>query len=139
MKLDSSYFEEICDNFARRCPTWIDDVVKCVPRHGSMIRAVLKNGDYIDYDDRTGSYRYVTNDRSVGPDDVTDEDCRDIFATNLVDLMRTVGVNQAILAERSGLSQVMISKYIKRKATPSFTNVKKIAHALNCSIYELIE
>lgn len=139
MAIDVKYYEDVYNNFARQCPMWAEDAVRCVPRHEHMIRVFLRNGDYIDYDERTGTFRYRSKGTIIETDDMTEEDSRELFSRNLLDIMRIRGIGQMILAERSGLSQVMISKYISKKATPSWINVKKIARALNCSIDELIE
>ena len=138
MNIDISWYERACDNFARRSPTWAAEVDKYIPRHGFMIRAILRNGDCVDYDDRTETYRYITKGAVVNPDDISDDDCREVFARNLSDIMRVRGIVQGALSERTGISQVMISKYLSRKSTPTLTTLKKIAHALNCSVEELI-
>jgi transcriptional regulator with XRE-family HTH domain len=75
----------------------------------------------------------------VANDDITDDGFRSIFATNLSEIMRIKGFGQAELAERTGLSSAMISKYLNQKATPSMTNLLKIARALNCHPDELYE
>ena len=53
--------------------------------------------------------------------------------------MKMKGCGQPELAERTGLSTAMISKYMRGLATPSITNLEKIAYALNCSRDELLD
>jgi len=46
-------------------------------------------------------------------------------------------ISQEELSERTGISQVMISKYLNAKATPSFYRIEQIARVLKCSVSEL--
>ena len=114
MKIDVSWYERACCNFAKRSPMWADEVVKYVPQHGFIIRAILKSGDYVDYDDRSETFRYIKKDTVAKPDDITDENCREAFSRNLSDIMRVRGLVQNVLSERTGISQVMISKYLSK-------------------------
>ena len=141
MELDSRYYDDIFKRFMHECPMWANDVVSYRPKHMHAIRISLKNGDYVDYNFKTGLYQYRQGGQTIisRPNDVTDEDCREVFASNLSEFMNTRGVGQMALSERTGLSTAMISKYLNRKATPSITNLKKIAHALDCHFDELLE
>ena len=53
--------------------------------------------------------------------------------------IRTQTFNQPELSKRTGLSVATISKYMKKQATPTITNLEKIAYALNCSRDDLME
>ena len=139
MNLNVNYYEQIFERFKRMCPTWGAEATHYVPKYDNMIRVYLRNGDCVDYNDRSGSFRYITKDRLAMRDDITDEDCREIFSRNLYDLIHSSGINQEILSERTGISTSTISKYIKKKATPTMTSIKKIAHAMKCSVDELTE
>jgi DNA-binding Xre family transcriptional regulator len=118
---------------------WGKESYKYIPRHGYIIRVFLNNGDYVDYDDRAGTFRYITKDSEHSTCEITDEDCREIFSRNLSELMRAQGIGRSTLSDRTGLSQVMLSKYMTKKATPSLPNIKKIARVLNCGLEELLE
>ena len=139
MEIKTNYYKEMFDDFAERHPYLAKDVVKCIPKHTNAIRMILSDGRMIDYNVRSHAYREVPEYYTANPSDVTDDMCREIFAANLVDLMKTKGFSQSDLAERTGLSTTMISKYMRKQATPSITNLEKIAYALNCSRDELME
>ena len=139
MKIKTDYYEEIFEDFVARHPNWAKDVDKYRPKHTHAIRITFKDGSMMDYNIRTKSYIDVSNRRIAEPDDVTDEACREIFANNLIEIMKTNGFGQPDLAERTGLSTAMISKYMRKQATPSITNLEKIARALNCSRDDLME
>ena len=59
---------------------------------------------------------------------------------NLAKLMQQRGLNQVELAERSGLSQPMISNYLigsHRGKQPTLRNLLALVKALNCSLEDL--
>lgn len=139
MEIKTNRYKEIFNDFAERHPYLAKDVVKCAPKHVNAIRMTFSDGSMVDYNIRSHSYRDVPEYYVASPDDITDELCREIFAANLVDIMKVKGFGQPDLAARTGLSTATISKYMRKQATPSITNLEKIAHALNCSRDELME
>lgn len=139
MELDTSYFTEAADEFELRCPMWAEQAYKYIPKHNHIIRVLLRNGDCVDYNNREGTFRYIVKDKIPNSDDLTDESCRSAFALNLSEIMMVRGISQSVLAERTGISQGMISNYLKEKSTPTMPNIKKIARVLQCSPYELME
>lgn len=139
MELKTIYYEEMFDRFSRQCPYLAKDAVDYVPKHTHAIRVTLRDGSKVDYNAQTDSFRRVEQYMVTNPDDITDENCRSAFAANLSEIMVMRGIGQAVLAERTGLSSAIISKYLHRKATPTITSVRKIARALNCHPDELYE
>lgn len=137
MEMETKYHSEMFTRFMEQCPEWAEKAVSYRPKHMHAIRVMLQNGDQIDYNVRTDTYRYVSNSQAVYDD--SDEHFRSVFASNLSEMMYMRGVGQAILAERTGLSSAMISKYLRKLATPSMTNVLRIARALDCHPDELYE
>ena len=139
MELKTKYYEEIFDRFCTQCPYLVKDIVDYVPKHTHAIRVTLRDGSKVDYNAQTDTFRRVVQNLVETPDDITDEDCRSAFASNLSEYMRMRGLGQVALAERTGLSSAIISKYLNRKSTPTITSVRKIARALNCHPDELYE
>ena len=139
MKINANYYETIFEEFINRHPYFKNDVVKCIPKNTNSIRVILRDGRKIDYNVVTHTYRDVPDFYDACKNDVTDEYCRDIFASNLIELMKAKGFSQPELAKRTGLSVASISKYMKKQATPTITSLEKIAYALNCSRDDLLE
>lgn len=139
MELNTRHHRDMLDAFIRLCPMWADDIVDCIPKHTNAIRVIFRDGSKIDYNAMTGTFRRVEQYVDSTPDDISDEDCRAAFAANLSEFMRMRGIGQVALAERTGLSSAMISKYLNQKSTPTITSVRKIARALNCHPDELYE
>ena len=139
MEIKTNYYDEMLDEFVRYRPDLAGEIHDCKPKHLNAIRITLKNGRQFDYNGRTKTHREVREYYIAEPNDITDETCREIFASNLAEIMRVKGFGQPELSERTGLSSASISKYLRKKATPTITNLEKIAHALNCSRDELLE
>lgn len=57
----------------------------------------------------------------------------DIFGDNLRELIKDAGMTQRELAEESGVSEAMISRYINKKCMPSVAALASIAYALPCA------
>ena len=56
------------------------------------------------------------------------------FAIRLRRIMRHQGIGQGELSDRTGLSKVILSRYMNGRAIPTFNNAEKLADALNCSL-----
>lgn len=139
MEMQTRQHEEIFEDFAMRHPEWAKNVKSYKPKHINSIRITFNDGEQIDYNIRTRSYREVHEYYINDPGDVTDEMCREVFAINLAEMMRSKGFSQPELSARTGLSTASISKYLRKKATPTITTLEKIAHALNCNRDDLLE
>lgn len=139
MKIKSEYYDEMFKAFERKCSGWAERAVEVKPKHEHAIRVTLDNGDKVDYNFRTDSFRYITRDENCGRlREINDLDCRNTFSRNLMDRMKTKGFGQATLAERTGLSSAIISKYLNKKSTPTITNAIRIADVLDCEVEELL-
>jgi DNA-binding Xre family transcriptional regulator len=94
--------------------------------------AYLSDGTVVMYDDLEKTIRQLPTDH-----DQTEDDYRREFSFRLSKLLFHRGMTQEELAVKTGISNVSISNYIQRKATPSSYNVHKIANALGCSMDDL--
>jgi transcriptional regulator with XRE-family HTH domain len=70
---------------------------------------------------------------------MSEKEWLDIFADNLRSIMEDVGVSQRELADRIGVSESAISKYIHKIQMPGIRVIVNLAYALNCSTDELID
>lgn len=71
-------------------------------------------------------------------DKTIDEEMLTAFQIRLRQLMATKGFNQIRLADETGISKILINKYINGKTVPSILNLMKIARALGCTLDELL-
>ena len=67
-----------------------------------------------------------------------DCDWRVIFRTRLQEKLEESGMSQKELADRVYVSKAAISYYISGVRTPGIPTLINIAHALNCSVSDLI-
>ena len=93
----------------------------------------LVDGSSIIYDDFEKTVRPLPRDSN----NMSEEECRKEFGLRLRQMLYRKGITQMAFAEMSGISQVMISKYINGKASPSLYAIDKIAKVLGCSVDEL--
>lgn len=63
----------------------------------------------------------------------------EIFADNLVDIMKEYRITQKELSEDSGLSEGTISNYIHKKQMPGIKAIINLAYALDISIDDFID
>lgn len=138
MNIDVKRHEGYFEKFRQQFPIWGDETIRYVPKNSQAIRVTLRSGDEIDFNAISNTFHVVRREKSGSPRDIKDSDCRDAFSSNLVEMMRARGVSQTTLAELTGLSTASISKYLRREATPTITNLRRIALALNCAEEELI-
>ena len=63
----------------------------------------------------------------------------EIFAKNLVRIMRREDTSQRELARRANLSDAAVSRYVKGIRFPNSKAMIELSRALNCSIEDLIQ
>lgn len=141
MRKDKNYWEPIFDMFCESYPDLADNVIDWFP--SGQMEITLKVGktkgeiERYTYDMLSRTVRRIS--KHYEEMDITEEEWRKEFTRKLHIKMRNMCINQEMISERTGISQAMISKYINGKAVPSAYNIRKIAHALNCSFMELTD
>ena len=99
-----------------------------------MVIAKLNDGMTVLYDDMFNSYSVIKR----GEDDLTEIQSRNEFSRRLYRKMIRKGISQKELSELTGISEVMLSRYLNKKASPTLQVIYKIAKVLNCPANELI-
>ena len=119
-----------------------------VPDRTAAILGGLKDGDTVDYT-FINSYGKYVRDRPTRREDITREYVHNDFADKLRNMMDRRGFTQKTLAEATGISQGVISGYLRRNTAydeyaqkqpvnPTIDKVHLIAWALQCDPYELL-
>lgn len=137
MKKDKNYWEPIYDDFVQRYPELVEQMIDWYPSGQLEIAIRLKTGQKYIYD-------WLENllVKIYDPDDMmkeTEEEWEIKFSNNLKRKLRNVGMTQDLLAFETGISVVTINKYTNGKSMPNAYNLRKIANALKCSLYELTD
>lgn len=125
----------IYEEFQLMFPSIADHAVSWEPINEIEIRIYLDDGMEMCYDHLSKCARRVIYHEE---DDIDEKVWRREFARNIDRRMRQLGINQMILSERSGISQITISKYMNCSATPSTYNTRRLARALECDYNDLI-
>lgn len=137
--MNTKYYDEICKLFEEYHPHMASNVVDYRPKSNIAIRLTMNDGTQYDFDKLSKGITRVKETRKLVKDDITDEQCRKSFAYHLREQMGFKGYNQHTLAEFTNISVGSINAYLKEDKTPSITNLRKIAYALDCSIIELLD
>lgn len=103
----------------------------------SILVLHTKHGDTYTYDDKKRKVVRVMKEEDKVLGVMTEEDWRKEFALVLRDKMRKKGMKGYMLADKTGLSRIAISKYVNATRTPSSYNLVLIADALGCLVSEL--
>ena len=131
--MNEEFYDRIFEQYKRSEPIESEMVDWWEPHGKYQIKIRLTNG-------RTLLYHYLMDaSRTVFDNDMSDDSIRREFSANLGRRMFELGINQGELSGMTGISQTAISRYIKKERTPTLTAVVKIADALKCSVYDLIE
>lgn len=137
--MNLKHYEDIYEMFTELYAYMVDDVVDYRPKGDLGIRLTMRNGDRYDFDTISKGVRRAVDRYELAKDEITDEKCRASFSNHLVEIMGIRGYTQRTLSEYTGISKGSINAYINKDKTPSLTNVRKIAYALDCSIAELLD
>lgn len=70
---------------------------------------------------------------------MTEQEWLDIFADNLVDMLKEARMTQRELADDTGLSEGTISAYINKRKMPGIRAIVNIGYALDCDLNDLID
>lgn len=70
---------------------------------------------------------------------MTEEQWLDIFGDKLSEMIYYAGYSQSEFAQRIGVSEATLSKYINKIHMPSVKAIVNIAYALHCNIEDLVD
>lgn len=146
--LNIEYYKMIYKEFERERPWDAKQALGYVPMGDHKIRVTLEDGDTVDYTFINSYGKYVRN-RPKRREDITREYVHNDFADKLRNMMDRRGFTQKTLAEATGISQGVISGYLRRNAAydewaqkrpvnPTIDKVYLLAWALQCDPYELL-
>lgn len=135
MRKDKDYWASIYYEFCRSYPDLDAEIIDWYPSAQNEIVIKLKGDIRYGYDIYGNLYTiYDVNENN----DISDDEWKKIFSKKLNEKLYIMHITQEELAYKTGISQVMISRYINGKAIPSCTNLMRIARALKSSVSEFI-
>jgi DNA-binding XRE family transcriptional regulator len=137
--MDKTHYKMILAMLDEHHPYMSNEINDWRPNGNMSVRVFLKNGEQYIFDSISKTVRKARTSYEVPKDEINDAYCRKSFATHLSELMAEKGYTQHTLAEYTGISKGSINAYLNETKTPSITNLRRIAYALDCSIAELMD
>ena len=146
--LNARHYQEIFEMFKKDRPFDGKHALGYRPIGDNKIRVELDDGTCVDYTYINGYGKYI-RERPRTREDITRTYVHNEFADNLRDMMIRRGFNQKLLSEATGISQGVISGYLRRNEAydegcqkqpinPTIDKVYLLAWALDCDPYELM-
>lgn len=130
--------ETMYEDFKEQFPLVAQQVVEYTVSDRMELTLWLTERRKAIYNCLTHSIRYMKCRQGCDEEPVpNEEDWKRDFATMLGKKMRSNNVSQKELAELTGISQQLLSKYMNAKAAPGAYNLMLISNALGCSASEL--
>lgn len=134
----SEKFEEELDIFKKRYQYIANRMIEWYPVSRNEILIKCDDGEEYIYNLLLDKVR--DGYRSNRIPNCSDEDkWKREFSARLSNKMNSSGITRYTLSEKTGISEVSISKYLNRRVIPSARNIDLIAAALNCTASELID
>lgn len=123
-------------DFEDEFPELASRVVAWCSLNETEIIVKLDDGMVYAYDSADGRVRPYFESR-LKIEDASEKEWRERFGLRLRNRMQRNDVSSEELSYMTGISQVMISRYLNGRATPSGYNLDLIATALRCYIRDL--
>lgn len=138
MDKHDKWWNTIYHDFVSTFPFLEKDVLDWYPSGRMEITLRMTDESKFIFNYNSKSFRRLNNYNLDENGIISESDCRKEFSIQLQNKMDIAGLNSTDLAYRTGISQVMISKYINQRATPSLYNIRRLACVLKCLPEELI-
>lgn len=117
-------------------PNLHEKAVDWKPSGRTSVIVKILDGCMYEYDSMDNSIRQIrTNTYPIEDDILT----RKEFGMNLQKMIPLSGLNKSELAEKVGITNAMLSRYIRGNSTPNVVTARKLANALGCTIDELFD
>lgn len=118
-------------------PNLYNRTVDCWQTDIYTLLATLDDGSRIEFNSRTNAMRDVTGLYSTGVNEMDEESWRKEFGRHLRRAITDKGITQERLADMSGISRQMMTRYIRGLSTPSGYILSKLTEILECDAREL--
>lgn len=127
-------YEKLLKNFEYRYPYYYEDAIDWWASGRISIAIQLRDGTILDYNDAENTIRLV----KCG-EDADDESKRMAFGCNLQKFIIHSGMSKSEIAEKLGITQTMLSRYIHGKTMPSVDKAYQIAKLMGYSVEEFFD
>ena len=131
----ATYKEKIFNNFQVNFPLTAKQAMEWKVTGPSEITVELSDNTKVIYDDFDKTL--INVDYADGP--MTEQQWKNEFGRRLNKRLYLRRISQDELAERTGLSRQIVSRYINGSSVPNPLTIRAIARVLNCDISDLID
>lgn len=128
-------YEKTIRQFEMYYPRYYERAVDWWSSGRMSIMIKLDNGDIYDYDPMDDSIRLITNNEYDDNEDLA----RKSFGMNLQKMIPFSGLSKGELAEKAGITNSMLSRYIRGNSMPNVIVARRLAALLGCTLDELFD
>ena len=127
-------YEKMLKRFELRYPHFYNKAVDWWASGRISIAIKLNDGMILDYNDMDNTIRWVKVD-----EESTDESRKAAFGCNLQKFVTHCGMSKGDIAEKLGITNTMLSRYLHGKTMPSLDKGVQIANLMKCRVEELFD
>ena len=127
-------YNRILDRFEQYYPGIAEQAVDWWPSGKIHITVKLEDGLLFEYDYNHNTIRRLRSDADTPDVDILKKD----IGYNLQKVISARGIPQNVLAERTGLTPAMLSRYIHGTSLPGVDKLKTIASVLGCRVIDIL-
>lgn len=124
---------QLLNNFKMQFPKVAERMTTFERYNETELLVYLDDGSVVLYDDLNCMIRNMPKDSNR----MSEAEFRSEFSFRLRKIIEIRGISQSKLAQRIGISTIMLSRYVCGRNTPTFYMADKIAKALDCSLDDL--
>lgn len=128
-----NYKYSIVEEFENAYPELIKNVLSYRDLGGYELHVEFKDETALVYSGMQKTIRWLPQD----PATMTDNERRYEFGARLRRIMFIRRMSQLELSRRTGISNVMLSRYVNGRSDPSYMTVEKICNVLGCDMDDL--
>lgn len=127
-------YDRILERFENYYPYWYSELVDWWPSGRTSISVKLRDGsmmDYNPYDETVRTIRPNNYEKDI-------ETLRKDIGHNIKKIIQTRGMAQGDIAQRCGITDAMLSRYIHGTSLPSIDKVHALAAVLDCRVIDIL-
>lgn len=128
-------YEKILDQFKQYYPYLYEQAVDWWASGRMFISVLLEDRTAYEFNPMDNSIRRIR----VSNDDLDEEKLRKEFGANLEKLIPLSGMSKGELATKLGITNAMLSRYLRGTSMPSADRALQIANIIGCRVEELFD
>ena len=127
-------YERLIERFKNYYPYLYEQVIDWWPSGRMDITVKLEDGLLFEYSSADNTIRKINSDNNVKDS----ETLRKEIGRNLQKVILTRGIPQSHIAEKVGITEAMLSRYIHGTSMPGVDKLYSIAAVLGCRVADIL-